>query len=115
VRIGTCALQSCLADDVLDDCGRFAEGGQFRAVVVGYQCIAHAAGARAAFKVKSGTSDMNVVGPVWSCPIVAYGPGDSTLDHTPGEHIDLDEYHRSIAVLIQVLQQLQDEPSPTVP
>jgi LysW-gamma-L-lysine carboxypeptidase len=68
----------------------------------------HAAGARAAFTVKSGTSDMNVVGPVWSCPIVAYGPGDSALDHTPNEHIDLDEYHRSIAVLTQVLQQLQD-------
>jgi len=38
-----------------------------------------------AFKVKSGTSDMNVVGPVWHCPILAYGPGDSSLDHTPDE------------------------------
>jgi LysW-gamma-L-lysine carboxypeptidase len=66
-----------------------------------------AQGARSAFKVKSGTSDMNVVGPVWSCPIVAYGPGDSSLDHTPGEHVDLHEYHRSIAVLTHVLRQLQ--------
>ena len=58
------------------------------------------------FKVKTGTSDMNVVGPAWGCPIVAYGPGDSTLDHTPGEHIALAEYRRAIAVLTNVLNSL---------
>ncbi len=63
-----------------------------------------AEGGRAQFKIKSGTSDMNVVGPVWACPILAYGPGDSRLDHTPNEHIDLDEYHRAIAVLTRVLR-----------
>jgi [amino group carrier protein]-lysine/ornithine hydrolase len=63
-------------------------------------------GARAQFKVKSGTSDMNVVGPVWNCPILAYGPGDSSLDHTPNEHIELDEYHRAIAVLTRVITRI---------
>ena len=63
----------------------------------------HGLGQRARFKVKSGTSDMNVVGPVWRCPILAYGPGDSALDHTPHEHIDLQEYHRAIEVLTDVL------------
>jgi LysW-gamma-L-lysine carboxypeptidase len=63
-------------------------------------------GQRAAFNIKSGTSDMNVVGPVWKCPIVAYGPGDSTLDHTPDERLDLDEYHRAIEVLRSVLRDL---------
>lgn len=58
------------------------------------------------FQVKSGTSDMNVVGPVWNCPILAYGPGDSTLDHTPQEHVDLREYHQAIAVLTRVLAEL---------
>ena len=58
---------------------------------------------RTPFKVKSGTSDMNVVGPVWNCPILAYGPGDATLDHTPNEHIDLNEYHKAICVLASVL------------
>ncbi|MBN1639999.1 MAG: [LysW]-lysine hydrolase [Anaerolineae bacterium] len=62
-----------------------------------------AQGGRAHYKVKSGTSDMNVVGPVWGCPILAYGPGDAALDHTPDEHIDLDGYHRAIAVLTEVL------------
>jgi LysW-gamma-L-lysine carboxypeptidase len=51
------------------------------------------------FVVKTGTSDMNVVGPVWNCPIVAYGPGDSTLDHTPHEHLSLEEYWRAVLVL----------------
>src|SRR5699024_7389903 len=40
------------------------------------------------FTLKLGTSDMNVVGPVWGCPMVAYGPGDSSLDHTPEERIE---------------------------
>ena len=49
---------------------------------------------------------MNIVGPVWNCPIFAYGPGDSALDHTPDEHIDLDEYLRAIRVLTQALSRL---------
>jgi len=65
-----------------------------------------AEGGRIQFKVKSGTSDMNVVGPVWNCPILAYGPGDSALDHTPHEHIDLREYHKGIAVLTRVLAEV---------
>ncbi len=55
------------------------------------------------FKVKLGTSDMNVVGPVWKCPIAAYGPGDPSLDHTPEERIELGEYLRAIRVLRNVL------------
>lgn len=58
------------------------------------------------FVYKTGTSDMNVVGPRWLCPIVAYGPGDSALDHTPNEHINLDEYLQSIDVLTTVLESL---------
>lgn len=62
-----------------------------------------AEGGRPAFKLKSGTSDMNIVGPAWQVPILAYGPGDSRLDHTPGEHLPLLEYARAIAVLAGVL------------
>lgn len=62
-----------------------------------------AEGSQPSFCLKTGTSDMNVVGPIWRCPIVAYGPGDSSLDHTPDEHIRIDEYLKSIAVLRRVL------------
>jgi LysW-gamma-L-lysine carboxypeptidase len=55
------------------------------------------------FVLKTGTSDMNVVGPVWQCPIVAYGPGDSALDHTPNEHLPLDEYWKAVNVIEQTL------------
>ena len=61
---------------------------------------------RPRFVVKSGTSDMNVVGPAWQCPIVAYGPGDSSLDHTPNEHIHLDEYWQAALVLESALRRL---------
>jgi LysW-gamma-L-lysine carboxypeptidase len=56
------------------------------------------------FTVKSGTSDMNLTAPVWQCPAVAYGPGDSDLDHTPQEHILISEYQRAIRVLAEVLR-----------
>ncbi|HVO43947.1 MAG TPA: [LysW]-lysine hydrolase [Aggregatilineales bacterium] len=61
------------------------------------------AGGKPGYLYKTGTSDMNVVGPVWSCPLLAYGPGNSTLDHTPEEHIELEEYHRAIEVVTGVL------------
>jgi len=62
------------------------------------------AGVQPGFLVKTGTSDMNVVGPLWQCPIVAYGPGDSALDHTPDEHLSLDEYCRAVDVLDAALR-----------
>lgn len=58
------------------------------------------------FVVKTGTSDMNVVAPVWNCPIVAYGPGDSSLDHTPHEHLLLDDYWQAVLVLEATLREL---------
>ena len=61
------------------------------------------------FVYKTGTSDMNVVGPRWHCPIVAYGPGDSALDHTPNEHVNLDEYQTAIRVLTRALERLGSE------
>ncbi|MCX5689395.1 MAG: [LysW]-lysine hydrolase [Planctomycetota bacterium] len=61
---------------------------------------------RPTLKVKTGTCDMNVVGPVWRCPIVAYGPGDSALDHTPHERVSIAEYLEAIGVLSDGLRNL---------
>jgi len=55
---------------------------------------------------KTGTSDMNIYAGAWDCPMVTYGPGDSALDHAPNEHIELDEYERSIAVLESATERL---------
>lgn len=65
------------------------------------------AGGKPGFYVKTGTSDMNLVGPAWNCPILAYGPGDSGLDHTPNEHISIREYLTAVQVLRDVLLNLQ--------
>jgi [amino group carrier protein]-lysine/ornithine hydrolase len=52
---------------------------------------------------------MNLVGPLWQCPILAYGPGDSDLDHTPHEHISLHEYQQAVTVLTAVLVRVMQE------
>jgi len=57
------------------------------------------------FKYKTGTSDMNLVAK-WDCPILAYGPGDSSLDHTSDEHLSLEEYDKSINVLTRAFSKL---------
>lgn len=71
-----------------------------------------AAGGMPAFVYKTGTADLNIVAPAWNCPAVVYGPGDSALDHTPGECIDLQEYARSVDVLRAVLERLAQAPPP---
>jgi LysW-gamma-L-lysine carboxypeptidase len=58
------------------------------------------------FSLKLGTSDLGIVGPAWNCPMAVYGPGDSALDHTPGECISLEEYGKAVAVLGSVLKRL---------
>jgi LysW-gamma-L-lysine carboxypeptidase len=63
------------------------------------------------FVYKTGTADLNIVAPVWQCPAVVYGPGDSTLDHTPVEHLALEEYATSVNVVCFVLQHLAAQPS----
>jgi LysW-gamma-L-lysine carboxypeptidase len=58
------------------------------------------------FVYKTGTADLNIVAPVWRCPAVVYGPGDSSLDHTPNEHINLDDYQKAVGVISAALKKL---------
>jgi [amino group carrier protein]-lysine/ornithine hydrolase len=58
------------------------------------------------FVYKTGTADLNIVAPVWKCPAVVYGPGDSALDHTPNEHINLEDYQKAVDVLCAALMKL---------
>lgn len=68
-------------------------------LVRGMLATLRAQGKSPGFVYKTGTSDMNVVGAVWSCPMIAYGPGDSSLDHTPTEHLVLEEYEQAVDVV----------------
>ncbi len=61
--------------------------------------------------LKTGTSDMNVVARAWRCPIIAYGPGDSAMDHTPHERLPLAEYLSAIATLREALRVIASHPA----
>jgi LysW-gamma-L-lysine carboxypeptidase len=62
------------------------------------------------FVYKTGTADLNIVAPAWGCPAVVYGPGDSSLDHTPEEYITLADYAKAVEVLSHVLCGLVEGP-----
>jgi LysW-gamma-L-lysine carboxypeptidase len=57
--------------------------------------------------LKTGTSDLNTVSPRWPVPMAAYGPGDSSLDHSRAERIALEEYLRGVAVLATALDEME--------
>lgn len=117
MRIGLRVPMGLTIEHVEQQVARFADGAQvsfsseeepFRAdknnaLVRAFLGAIRNVGGKPAFTLKTGTADMNIVGPAWGCPIVAYGPGDSALDHTPNEHLDLAEYERAIDVLARVL------------
>ncbi len=57
---------------------------------------------------KTGTGDMNILGRSMKIPIVTYGPGNSHLDHTPSERIDIQEYLDSIKVYREAIIKLTE-------
>lgn len=63
-------------------------------------------GGTPAFVYKTGTADLNTVAPIWRCPALVYGPGDSALDHTQDECLSLEEYQLSVNILVNALSDL---------
>jgi LysW-gamma-L-lysine carboxypeptidase len=59
---------------------------------------------------KTGTSDMNLYAGRWDCPMATYGPGDSSYDHAPDEHLPLGAYDRAVDVLTDVCERLSTPP-----
>ncbi len=85
--------------------------GKSNALVRAFLGALRAHGATPRFVHKTGTSDMNIVGAAWrGLPVLAYGPGDSRLDHTPHEHIDLRDYARALSVLRASLERFMASP-----
>jgi LysW-gamma-L-lysine carboxypeptidase len=70
-------------------------------------------GAQPTLLRKLGTSDMNLAVPAWDCPAAAYGPGDSHLDHTDAESLEVAEFRRSVAVLQGAFTLLAAQPPPS--
>jgi LysW-gamma-L-lysine carboxypeptidase len=87
---------------------RAYQGDRNNALVRGMLAAIRAQGRQPGFVLKTGTSDMNVVGAAWTCPIIAYGPGDSDLDHTPDEHLPLEEYNAAVATLRHFIESLNN-------
>jgi len=54
---------------------------------------------------KTGTGDLNTLAQRMGIPCVAYGPGDSKLEHTEGEHVEIGDYLNSIKVLKGVIHE----------
>jgi LysW-gamma-L-lysine carboxypeptidase len=48
---------------------------------------------------------MNLFAKSCSIPMIAYGPGDSSLDHTEDEHVSINEYLSSIEVFANAIKQ----------
>ncbi|MQY35996.1 N-acetyl-lysine deacetylase [Streptomyces sp. RB17] len=76
------------------------QGGRSGPLAKAFTRAFAAAGIKPRFVVKKGTSDMNTLATTWhDVPMVAYGPGDSVLDHTDEERIGGEEYRAARALL----------------
>ncbi len=61
---------------------------------------------RPRYLMKKGSSDMNTLATTWQgVPMVAYGPGDASLDHTPAEHLHATEYRRARRLLTAAVRE----------
>lgn len=75
-------------------------------LVRAFNAALRAEGVRPRHLFKTGTSDMNVLGPRWpGTDFVVYGPGDAHLDHTPFERIALAELRTGVRVLHAAIAQ----------
>jgi len=85
------------------------KGGKNGPLIRSFLAEIRRAGGDPGFVLKAGTADLNIVAPAWGCPAIAYGPGDSNLDHTPNEHLSIGEYERAVDVLAAVLKRLSQD------
>ncbi len=69
------------------------------ALVAAFRFAIRGAGATPRVLRKTGTADFNILADRYpGVPMVAYGPGDSSLDHTPEERIPLEDLDKAAAV-----------------
>ncbi|MFI8308379.1 M20/M25/M40 family metallo-hydrolase [Streptomyces sp. NPDC085927] len=80
--------------------------GRSAPLVRAFQRAFGTVGVKPRFLLKKGSSDMNTLATTWhGVPMVAYGPGDAKLDHTPDERIDGAEFRQARTVLDTALRE----------
>jgi len=95
----------------VDEAVPAAMGDARSPLAAAFRAAVRAGGAAPRLLRKTGTADLNLLAQAWpGVPIGAYGPGDSDLDHTPHERLDLAELERAVAVLGDVLGRLAERP-----
>ncbi len=82
------------------------EGDRLDRVVAALSQGIRVAGGRPTLWRKTGTSDLNLVAPAWRVRGAAYGPGDSRLDHTDGEFLEVGDLDRAVRVLAHAFETL---------
>ncbi|MEM2109961.1 MAG: M20/M25/M40 family metallo-hydrolase [Candidatus Odinarchaeota archaeon] len=99
--------ESVKADIIEDEvCPPYTADKKSKLVSALQQSIKKITGEPALLITKTGTGDMNIFGNTYKTPTVTYGPGDSRLDHTVDEYIELKEYLTSIEILEDCLKTL---------
>ncbi|MFB7370303.1 M20/M25/M40 family metallo-hydrolase [Streptomyces sp. NPDC056222] len=80
--------------------------GRTSPLVKAFQRAFRAEGITPRYLMKKGSSDMNTLATTWhDVPMVAYGPGDAKLDHTPDEHLHADEFRRAQRLLAAAVRE----------
>lgn len=95
-----------LAVDFTDQCPAYVGPSNSIAVQSFRWAIKNVLGGQVELVKKTGTGDMNLFAQVYNLPIIAYGPGDSALDHTDSERIDIREYLGSIEVCAKAIERV---------
>ncbi|MER8231394.1 M20/M25/M40 family metallo-hydrolase [Streptomyces sp. NPDC094049] len=103
------ALRALAADPVRFEVLRATPGvstGRTSPLVKAFQRAFRAGGVTPRYLMKKGSSDMNTLATTWhGVPMVAYGPGDAKLDHTPHEHLHADEFRRAQRLLAAAVRE----------
>ncbi|MEW1695746.1 M20/M25/M40 family metallo-hydrolase [Streptomyces sp. NPDC093249] len=103
------ALRALAADPVRFEVLRATPGvstGRTSPLVKAFQRAFRAGGVTPRYLMKKGSSDMNTLATTWhGVPMVAYGPGDAKLDHTPDEHLHADEFRRAQRLLAAAVRE----------
>ncbi|WP_051717601.1 M20/M25/M40 family metallo-hydrolase [Streptomyces megasporus] len=103
------ALRSLAVEPVRFDVLRATPGvitGRTGSLVKAFQRAFGTEGVKPRYLMKKGSSDMNTLATTWhGVPMVAYGPGDASLDHTSDEHLHADEFRRARRLLAAAVRE----------